>query len=149
MGAGKGQSRRVQSIPNVEVKVNIDRWDDFVVDSGCHKVKLYEYYLGDSSGWAFIDEERAKITINLFTDMVFVGAISLPGAYRAEDFQFVTGTAGDRICLKSKPDDEVEIPNLSYNLSPDRDLVAGDVHKAIRSIMIAIEKLVWTHPNLV
>ena len=99
MGAGQGKMRRVlrpglESGAQAKAAVNrasFDRakWEKFVAESGLERVRISDYPLGrDAEVTVLLITPHQKMVTELFQDAVAVGALTLPDAYGAEDFQF-------------------------------------------------------------
>ena len=100
MGAGKGQTRRVQGRVSgvrhapvktkatkwVKVKFNRSEWAQFLKDSRLANVNIYKYYLGSIPS-KITFEDYDKVLTELFADAVEVGAVVLPEPYKAADFR--------------------------------------------------------------
>ena len=108
MGTGKGQTRRAQSVvlvapPNVvhsdrsaaaeaeRVALQYKKWEEFIATSGVGFIKVRRYYMGKDFDRSMAREDYEKVLTEQFADAVQVGALVLPGNYKAEDFRFEVG----------------------------------------------------------
>ena len=91
MGSGKGQARRTRTsavvVPSTGVSYDWKKWKEFVQSSGMNTVSLYRYYLGKNLS-SYMESDHEKVIKELFSDVVAVGALTLPGPYLSEDFVF-------------------------------------------------------------
>src|ERR1039458_5978656 len=99
MGAGKGKGKRVHALVSPTagsgtsvrggVGTYMDKWRDFVNSSGLRDIKLHEYYLNGKNPYDYTRADEVKLTMEVFADMVAVGAIILSQPYSVDDFEFV------------------------------------------------------------
>src|ERR1017187_6825908 len=98
MGAGQGKTNRTQARPSGlrhpprmkrkhAPEFHREEWSGFVDAGDLHNVKFWRYYLGEGDIQA-VPGNYEKIANELFRDAVTLGAITLPGKYKADDFQF-------------------------------------------------------------
>jgi hypothetical protein len=171
MGAGKGKARRTQTLTDpgsilkrtlakaaetnagTTVKVNVDKWSEFVHDKGIRELQVEEYYKlenYDESQYRDHDVQMEFVT-KIFADAVAAGAITLPKPYKAKDFKLKATSRenayGDlkavkaTVCLKSNPEKVAKFKStagFAYHLiTPFRY-----VEETIANIAAAIEELV-------
>lgn len=136
MGSGQGKARRAHRYgaqpvrlnsygPAVNVNSTINffeeadydfgKWVEFTRESGMERTRVYSYYLGRNHLGQEIKvptpTHLEKLVTELFVDAVGTGAITLPGKYKVEDFEFKMKQDGSPrsqgnvlVFLRGKPD---------------------------------------------
>src|ERR1035437_6064118 len=163
MGAGQGGNRRTRtssrgltaqtvapevyqpSITAGAVSFAPRSWTEFVQTIGAGRVKLYQYYLGETA-LEYDNGSREKLLSELLADTIAAGVVSLPGSYEAADFEFKVEDGGAprlkryrvSITLKAKPELEGRWSSFPYDLdesqTADHDKVYFMIMKVARGI---------------
>ena len=152
MGAGKGKAKRAQSTtPPVTAEAIAGypkAWSKFVEEGGLASVRLHQYYLG-SAPRPLTREHYNKLLNELFSDGVAVGAIVLPDAYNAEDFEFKVnpeGTGNDfrgaDISLKSDPSFNATYGRVRGSFAVNRPLSAYQIRAFFTQVGDLVKSIV-------
>src|ERR1039458_6030892 len=93
MGSGQGKSRRAQSAQGARslhpIRYDGVRWAEFLQSINLKEMTLFEYYSYKIQTFPFVAlADREEVIRELFHDAVDVGALTLPGSYQAQDFDF-------------------------------------------------------------
>jgi hypothetical protein len=126
MGSGKGQSRRALAAATTSSPARAafqgSKWQSFVMDSIPERTSLNEYYCHGRQSPLSVKKADLywnKLATDLFLDAVTVGAISIPGQYSPEDFEFrqiptvPVEDGHEAISLKNKPRRQEALPAFS------------------------------------
>ena len=166
MGAGQGRNRRTQtssrgltaqtvapdvyqpSITAGAVSFVPRSWTEFVQTIGAGRVKLYQYYLGETT-LEYDNGSRAKLLSELLADTIAAGVIFLPGRYEAADFEFkVEDGVAPRlkryrvsISLKAQPELEGKWSSFPYDLAENQTADHEQVYFMIMKVARGINSL--------
>ena len=115
-GVGLGAQRTIITASG-GVKVDQQRWVDFVRNHQLEKMRLYEYYLGRKPT-QITEVEHDKVIHELFADMIAVGSVTFSPAELKEEVQLKFRarqySQSVEVKLKSKPAAKPLSPDFYY-----------------------------------
>src|ERR1035437_71296 len=143
MGSGRGKTRPVKAAQpqGPMVRFSGEEWDEFAEASG--EVSLNRYYLGEEVDFP-AKADREKLYAELLADAVNVGAIVLPGPYKARDFAFSISVDKDPASIGPRETAEVFVkgsPGLTEDLGDTWD-IRRDPLMSSWALRNAVENLV-------
>lgn len=130
-------SGKAFSSSQTEASFDMDKWREFVQESQLGSITVKKYYCGDVPLGFY---GYARIAQEVLADAVEVGAVVLPSAYMAEDFEFLwnnirpASMAQISLRLKSEPGSPGSVGvQIGYFLKEDTRMASEAIEIILRS----------------